>query len=122
MLRNWLRGGLFVGIAPRWRLEVPSDSAQRCTSTVAHRNAATDNLTCAVTSVCKTPLKQLEAFADILHRRAAPGRFIHTKDDPHAVRRLRHRPWPNFGQEMRPLQYTLLWARMPETALARGWP
>ena len=33
-----------------------------------------------------------------------------SKDDPHPMRRLRHRPWPISGQEMRPLQHTLLWA------------
>ena len=43
-------------------------------------------------------------------------------DVPHPVRRLRLRPWLNQGQEMRPLQYTLLWARMPETTLARVRP
>ena len=38
------------------------------------------------------------------------------------MRRLRHRAWLVIGQEMRPLQHTLLWARMPETALGRGRP
>ena len=32
------------------------------------------------------------------------------RDDPHAVRRLRHRAWLIIGQEMRPLQHALLWA------------
>ena len=35
------------------------------------------------------------------------------------MRRLRHRPWLNLGQEMRPLQHALLWARMPGAALER---
>ena len=38
------------------------------------------------------------------------------------MRRLRHRAWLNLGQEMRPLQHALLWARMPGAALERGRP
>ena len=30
-------------------------------------------------------------------------------NDPHAVRRLRHRAWAHLGQEMRSLQHALLW-------------
>ena len=41
-------------------------------------------------------------------------------NDPHAVRRLRHRPWPNQGQEMRPLQHALLRAGLPGAALEEG--
>ena len=43
-------------------------------------------------------------------------------NDPHAVRRLRHRAWPNFGQEMRSLQHALLRSRMPGAALERRRP
>ena len=43
------------------------------------------------------------------------------RDDPHKMRRLRHRAWLITGQEMRPLQHALLWARLPETTLG-GWP
>ena len=35
------------------------------------------------------------------------------------MRRLRHRPWANLGQEMRPLQHALLRTRMPGAALER---
>ena len=63
-----------------------------------------------------------KAKSRVERRRAAPERFDHIQDDPPAVRRLRHRPWANLGQEMRPLQHALLWARMPETTLGTGRP
>ena len=43
-------------------------------------------------------------------------------NDPHAVRRLRHRAWAILRQEMRPLQHTLLRGSLPETTLGRGRP
>ena len=53
-------------------------------------------------AACKAlAFKQLEAFAGILHRRAAPGRLDHTQDVPHAVRRLRCPTGLIIGQEMR---------------------
>ena len=39
-----------------------------------------------------------------------PGAAQIAPNDPHAVRRLRRRPWADLGQEMRPLQHALLWA------------
>ena len=59
-------------------------------------------------------LLELELFFGIT---GLPRRVLFTRDDPHAMRRLRHRARADIGQEMRPLQHALLWARMPETAL-----
>ena len=56
-----------------------------------------------------------------LPNRLPPSAATH-KYDPHAVRRLRHRPWLVLGEEMRPLQYALLWTRMPETTLGARRP
>ena len=44
----------------------------------------------------------------------------YSTNDPHEMRRLRHRTWAILGQEMRPLQHALLRARMPGAALERG--
>ena len=49
------------------------------------------------------------SLSTALHRRAAPERLDHIRDDSHAVRRLRHRAWAILGEEMRPLQHALLW-------------
>ena len=74
-------------------------------------------------SGCNT-LAKIEAWpiSSAPDRKAAPERLDHKQDDPHAVRRLRHRAWPNFGQEMRPLQHALLRRRVPETTLGARWP
>ena len=52
-------------------------------------------------------LLELELFFGIT---GLPRRVLFTRDDPHAVRRLRHRARLIIGQEMRPLQHALLWA------------
>ena len=70
-------------------------------------------------AACKAQASKRRALQAFLHRGAAPERFDHIQDDPHAVRRLRHRAWAILGQEMRPLQHALLWARMPGAALER---
>ena len=56
-----------------------------------------------------SPAVGLLKAGSFLHRRAAPERFDHSQDDPHAVRRLRHRAWLIIRKEMRPLQHALLW-------------
>ena len=66
--------------------------------------------------------QQLELLQGVLHRRAAPERLDHTQDDPHAVRRLRDRPWLVIGEEMRPLKHALLRGSLPGAALERGRP
>ena len=50
-----------------------------------------------------------------------PSRFDPIQDDPHAVRRLRHRAWLTLGKKW-PLQHALLRGRMPGAALERGRP
>ena len=51
-----------------------------------------------------------------------PAAALGGENDPHAVRRLRHRAWLIIGQEMRPLQHTLLWPCLPEKALGGRRP
>ena len=59
-------------------------------------------------AACKTLALAKRPRSGFWHRRAAPERPDDTQDDPHALRRLRHRAWAILGQEMRPLQHTLL--------------
>ena len=48
----------------------------------------------------------LEGRVDGVEAAQSPGGTRY--DDPHEMRRLRYRAWADLGQEMRPLQYTLL--------------
>ena len=73
-------------------------------------------------AACKTLALAKRPRSGFWHRRAAPERPDHTQDDPHALRRLRHRAWAILGQEMRPLQHALLWRRVPGAALERRRP
>ena len=117
-----LRGlGLRVQIAQRCRVR-PKRKSHRCSAISRPR---------APIACCRIAFtKKITSSWSAASREAAPPDAVaesccpkgQLTNDPHALRRLRDRAWLIIGQEMRPLQHTLLRASLPGAALERRRP